>query len=114
MSFVEITAAAVPTANKAAYLAHAKEALALFKRHGALSVVENWGHEVPEGEVTSFPLAVKCQPDETVVIAWITWPDKATQVKAWEDMMPEMEKMGDLPFDGKRMIFGTFDTILEG
>lgn len=113
MVYTQIMAAAVPTANKDAYLAHAKAAAALFRKHGALSVVENWGNEVPDGEVTSFPLAVKCQPDETVVIGWISWPDKATHDKAWEVMMPEMHKMGEMPFDGKRMIFGTFDVILE-
>lgn len=113
MAYTQIMAAAVPTANKDAYLAHAKAAAALFRKHGALSVVENWGNEVPDGETTSFPLAVKRQPDETVVIGWISWPDKATHDKAWDVMMPEMHAMGEMPFDGKRMIFGTFDVILE-
>ena len=114
MSYNQVMVAAVPTANKDAYFAHAKETLPLFRKHGALSVVENWGHDVPSGEVTSFPMAVKCQPDETVVVSWIIWPDKATCDAAWENMMPEMQAMGEMPFDGKRMIFGTFDTLLEG
>lgn len=114
MTYVQGMVAAVPTANKQAFCDHAGQMLELFKKHGALSVVENWGHDVPDGEVTSFPMAVKCKPDETVVFSWISWPDKATCDAAWEAMMPEMEKMGDMPFDGKRMIFGSFDTVLEG
>lgn len=114
MTFVQVMAAAVPTANKQRYIEHAGDALKLFKAHGALSVVESWGHDVPDGEITSFPMAVKCQDDETVVVSWITWPDKDTHDKAWENMMPEMQKMGEMPFDGKRMIYGTFETVLEG
>ena len=114
MSVAQIMVAAVPTAKKEAYLAHAKQMLPLVRKHGALAVAENWGVEVPDGEVTSFPMAVKCKSDETVVVSWIIWPDKVTQDQAWEDMMPEMQKMGDMPFDGQRMIFGTFDTVLEG
>ncbi|HPE49649.1 MAG TPA: DUF1428 domain-containing protein [Hyphomonas sp.] len=113
MASVQVMVAAVPTANKTAYLDHAQAAAALFRKHGALSVAENWGQDVPDGELTSFPMAVRCQPGETVVVSWISWPDRTTQDKAWEAMMPEMQAMGGLPFDGKRMIFGTFETILE-
>lgn len=113
MTYVQATIAAVPTANKAKYLEHAQEAAKLFKAHGALGVSENWGDDVPEGKLTSMPMAVKCEPGETVVFSWIIWPDKAAQDKAWEAMMPKMQEMGDLPFDGQRMIFGSFDNILS-
>lgn len=116
MNYVDCVVAAVPTKNKDAYIEHAKEAWQVFKDHGALGMVECWGDDVPDGEVTSFPMAVKCAEDETVVCAWITWPSKEVHdlgmQKVMEDerMSPENNPM---PFDGKRLIYGGFEVILE-
>lgn len=76
MSYVDGFVAAVPTANKEEFRQHAEGAAVVFKEHGALKVVECWGDDVPEGEVTSFPMAVKCNSDETVVFSWILWPSR--------------------------------------
>ncbi|MCH9853619.1 MAG: DUF1428 domain-containing protein [Alphaproteobacteria bacterium] len=116
MAYLDGLVAAVPTANKEKYLEHAKICAAIFKEYGALKTVECWGDDVPDGEVTSFPMAVKKQDDETVVFSWIVWPDKATRdagmVKMMED--PRMqEDVNPMPFDGKRLIFGGFDIIAE-
>ena len=54
MTYVDGFVAAVPTANRDAYLRHAQVAAAVFKEHGALYVVECWGSDVPEGEVTNW------------------------------------------------------------
>ena len=70
---------AVPTANKEAFRRHASEAAPVFKEFGALSVVECWGDDVPEGTINSMHTAVLRKDDETVVFSWITWPDKATR-----------------------------------
>lgn len=115
MTCIDGFVAAVPTANKEAYLRHAEAAVPFFKRYGALKLVENWGVDVPDGEVTSFPMAVKLKDDETVVFSWVIWPDRDTRDKAWAEMQndPEMAAMGQMPFDGKRMIFGAFETLLE-
>ncbi len=116
MSYYAGFVAAVPDANRDAYIAHAKAAWeAIFKPMGALSAVECWGDDVPDGEVTSFPMAVKAEPGESVVFAWIEWPDKATHDAANARMMapdfaPDMEE--EMPFDGKRMIFGGFDPVV--
>ena len=69
MSYVDGFVAAVPTANREAYRAHAEKALAVFKEHGATRCVEGWGDDVPDGKVTSFPLAVQGKPEETVVFS---------------------------------------------
>lgn len=114
MAFIDGMVAAVPNANKAKFLEHAKFADPIFKEHGALNVVETWGTDVPEGKVTDFRRAVQATADETIVLSWITWPDKATRDAAWEKLMKDerMQKM-QMPFDGKRMIMGGFDVILE-
>lgn len=108
---------AVPTANKDAYRKLADEMAPVFKDKGATRVVECWGDDVPEGKLTSFPMAVKCEASETVVFSWIEWPDKATRdagMKAFmEDARVKDMKPEDNPFDGKRMIFGGFETIVE-
>ena len=116
MSYVDGFVAAVPTQNKEQYRKHAAEAGEVFKEHGAVSFVECWGDDVPEGKVTSFQMAVKCQADETVVFSWITWPSReardAGMKKVMEDarMSPENNPM---PFDGKRLIYGGFNPIVE-
>lgn len=114
MSYVDGFVAAVPTANKATYLAHARKAGAVFKEYGATGYVETWGDDVPPGKVTDFQRAVQAKEDETVVFAWITWPDKAARDAAWAKMMKD-ERMSDqdMPFDGKRMIYGGFAPIVE-
>ncbi len=114
MNYVDGFVAAVPTANRDAYLAHAKLAAGIFKEHGALSVVECWGNDVPEGKLTSFPMAVQCKADETVVFAWISWPSKAVRDNGMKAVMddPRMANMA-MPFDGKRMIYGGFEVIMS-
>jgi uncharacterized protein YbaA (DUF1428 family) len=114
MAYVEGFVVPVPTGKRAEYLAMAQRVAAAFKEYGALSVVECWGHEVPEGKVTSFPLSVKLEPGETVVFSWIRWPSRevrdAGHAKFVADLRMEKEEM---PFDGKRMIWGGFDVILD-
>jgi len=117
MTYVDGFLCAVPTANKDAYRQHAVDAAVFFKRNGALSVVEGWGDDVPEGELNSMHTAVHRKPDEAIVFSWITWPDKATRDAAYPKMFEAMEASGDgpgdPPFDGKRMIFGGFETIVD-
>jgi uncharacterized protein YbaA (DUF1428 family) len=109
--YIDGFVAAVPTANKEAYRKHAEKAAQMFKEKGALSVVEGWGDDVPSGEVTSFEMAVKRKDDETVIFSWVTWPDKATRDACYSGM--DASDMSDMPFDGKRMIYGGFTPILQ-
>lgn len=116
MNYVDGFVAAVPTANKELYIRHAREAAVVFKDHGALRVLECWGDDVPEGELTSFPMAVKCQPGETVVFSWIEWPSRQARddgmTKAMQDprLQPDANPM---PFDGKRLIYGGFGIVVD-
>jgi uncharacterized protein YbaA (DUF1428 family) len=116
MNFIDGFVAAVPTANRDKYRKYADEASKLFHEHGALKVVECWGDDVPDGKVTSFPMFVKRNDDESVVFSWIIWPSKQARNAAWEKIRndPRMQRdKNPMPFDGKRMIYGGFEPIVE-
>lgn len=114
MHYVDGFVAAVPAANKDAYLVHAEEAAALFKELGATRLVDCWGDEVPDGKVTDFRGAVKAEEGEVVVFSWIEWPSKAVRDAGMKAMMedPRMRDM-KMPFDGRRMIYGGFAPVLD-
>ncbi|MDX3968550.1 DUF1428 domain-containing protein [Bradyrhizobium sp. PUT101] len=114
MPYVDGFILAVPKDKIEAYKVLAKTACALWMEHGALDYVECIGDDVPYGELTSFPRAVMAKEDEVVVFAWIVYRDRETRdavnKKVMED--PRMKFEG-MPFDGKRMIYGGFTTLLR-
>ena len=115
MTFIDGYLIPVPAKNKDEYFAMAKSMSALFLKHGATRVVETWGTDVPRGKVTDFYMAVSAEENENVVFSFVEWPSKevrdAGAAKVWEE--PEMQNMQDAPFDGKRMIFGGFDCVVD-
>lgn len=115
MTYVDGFVAAVPAENKEAYLEHARVTGPVFKKYGALRIMDNWGDEVPDGEVTSFPLAVKAKPGEVIVFSWIEWPSKQARDEGMEQCMadPIFNRDLPMPFDGARMLIGSFENILE-
>ena len=116
MPYIDGFVAAVPTANKETYIAHTKKAAAVFRELGALKLVECWGDDVPDGEVTSFPMAVQCRDDETVVFSWILWPSREARMQGMQQAMKDPRLQPDtnpMPFDGMRMIYGGFDIIVD-
>lgn len=116
MTYVDGMVAAVPNDKKEAFIAFSKRMAPIFSDHGAIKQVDCWGDDVPDGKLTSFPMAVKREPDESIVFSWVIWPSKEARNAAFEKAMadPRMEEAGsDMPFDGKRMIFGGFEMIAE-
>ncbi len=116
MNYVDGFVAAVPTANREQYIQHARDAAVVFKEHGALRVVECWGDDVPEGKVTSFPLAVQCRPEETVIFSWLVWPSREVRDRAMAKVMVDPRLQPDvnpMPFDGKRLIYGGFEVVVD-
>lgn len=116
MNYVDGFVVAVPTAKKETYRRHAQAAAAVFKANGALAVVECWGDDVPEGKLTSFPMAVQRKDDETVVFSWITWPSRAVRDEGMKQAMadPRLQpETNPMPFDGKRLIYGGFEVIVD-
>lgn len=116
MSYVDGFVLAVRTDGKEAYRKIAEKASAIFREHGATRVVEAWGDDVPDGKVTSFPMAVKLEPGETVVFSWIEWPSRAARDEGNARIMadPRMKMEGEeMPFSMERMIYGGFAAIVE-
>jgi uncharacterized protein YbaA (DUF1428 family) len=116
MTYFEGFILPVPEGNKDAFRNHANEVASILREIGVRRQVEAWDSDVPEGKVTDFRKSVDAKPDEKVVFAWFEYPDRQARDAANEKMMsdPRMEKMGtDVPFDGKRMILGGFDAIVE-
>jgi uncharacterized protein YbaA (DUF1428 family) len=121
MNYIDGFLIPVPADRKEDYRRIATAAAEVFREYGALAVVECWGDDVPAGEVTSFPMAVKAEPGEVVVFSWIVWPSKEVRdqgnAKAMADPRmrpPEGADIKDwMPFDGRRMMYGGFDVLVE-
>lgn len=104
----------VPEHRKDDYFKMAEDAWKMFEGYGATSVVEAWGDDIPQGKQTDFYRGVKAEDGEKVVFSWLTWPDRETCDAAAEKMQadPDMKNPEDMPFDGKRMVYGGFEPIL--
>lgn len=107
----------VPTRNLAAYRKMARKAGLIWMEYGALEYVECAGDDVPKGKVTSFPLAVQLKKNETVVFSWIVYRSRRERNSIMKKVMqdPRMLKMmaeGPMPFDGQRMFWGGFKSIV--
>ena len=87
----------------------------VWMEHGALSYVECLADDVPYGELTSFPRAVQAKDDEVVVFSWATYPDRAARDATMAKVMADPRLKSDpatMPFDGKRMIWGGFESFV--
>jgi uncharacterized protein YbaA (DUF1428 family) len=116
MSYVDGFVLAVPKQNIETYKAMARMAGEVWKAHGALAYVECVGDDVPRGELTSFPRAVQAKDDEIVIFAWIVYESREQRDAINAKVMADPRLKGDMsnmPFDGKRMIYGGFETFLE-
>ncbi|MGH8540905.1 MAG: DUF1428 domain-containing protein [Stenotrophobium sp.] len=108
----------VPTKNIVAYRRMARKIGKVWREHGALAYNECVADDVKPGKLTSFPQSVKLKPGETVVFAWVVYKSRAQRDRILQKVMkdPRMAKLTDpksMPFDGKRMFFGGFKTIVE-
>lgn len=115
MAYVDGFVLAVPTARKDEYIAHATKAAEIFRELGMTRLVECWGDDVHRGKTTDFFMAVKAKEDETVVFSWMEWPSRDAHDAAMKKMEtdPRFKEMGEMPFDGKRMIFGGFVPVVD-
>lgn len=115
MGYVEGFLLAIPESNKSKYLKMAEEVAQIFKKHGALRVVECWGQDIPDGKLTDFKRSVKLESGENVVFSWVMWPDKKTRDEGSKKVHDDVVKMEqkEMPFDGKRMVWGGFEILYD-
>ncbi|HEY6255658.1 MAG TPA: DUF1428 family protein [Xanthobacteraceae bacterium] len=113
MTYVDGFVVAVPKQKIEAYKELARTAGAIWKEHGALAVVECIGDDVPYGEVTSFPRAVQAKEDEIVVFSWILYESRQQRDTVNAKVMADPRLKRELPFDGKRLIYGGFEAWLQ-
>jgi uncharacterized protein YbaA (DUF1428 family) len=115
MTYIQGFVVAVPAANQAAYVDMADKAWPLFAEFGVARGVEAWADDVPAGKVTDFLRAVQATDDEIVVFGWQEYPSKEVRDAAYGKMMsdPRMGEIGDMPFDGQRMIYAGFVPFIE-
>jgi len=104
----------VPSGNKEAYRTAALAMWDIMKDYGATRLIEAWQNDVPKGQQTDFFRAVKAEPGEKVVFSYMAWPSREVCDAAAEKMMndPDMKMPDDMPFDGKRMVYGGFEPVL--
>ena len=108
----------VPKKNIAAYRRMAKRAGKVWRDHGALEYVECMADDVKPGKWTSFPQSVKLKKGETVWFSFVVYKSRQhrdrVNAKAMKDKrLAAMMNPKNLPFDGKRMFWGGFKTMVE-
>lgn len=106
----------VPKHKVEDYRRIAAQAGNVWREHGALAFVECVADDVKPGKLTSFPQAVNLETDETVVFSYIVYASREERDRindlVMKDPRIEMDP-AQMPFDGKRMIFGGFNVLVE-
>jgi uncharacterized protein YbaA (DUF1428 family) len=118
MTYVDGFVVPVRKSKLARYRTMAKQSAKIWLGYGALEFHECVGDDVPYGKRTSFPRSVKLKRGETVVFSWIVYRSRASRDRVMAKVMKDkrinaMMSGKDIPFDGKRMIFGGFKTIVS-
>ena len=118
MAYVDGFVVAVPKKNLPAYKKLAQLAGKVWMEHGALEFKECVADDVKVGKLTSFPQAVKLKAGEVVVFSYIVYKNRAARDKINKKVMedPRLNEMmagKDMPFDGKRMIYGGFEMLVS-
>ena len=118
MRYVDGFVLPVPKKKVAAYRRMAQKAGKVWREHGALEFIECVADDVKPGKHTSFPQSVKLKPGEMVVFSYIVYKSRAHRDRVNAKVMkdPRLAKMMDskaMPFDGKRMFWGGFKTMVS-
>ena len=118
MQYIDGFVVPIPEKNLQAYRRTAQKAGKIWREHGALAYRECVAEDIEVGKLTSFPRSIKLKPGETVVFSWIVFKSRAHRDAVNAKVMadPRLANMMDpkaMPFDGKRMIYGGFTTLVH-
>ena len=118
MAYVDGFVVPVPKGKLAAYRAMARKAGKVWREHGAIDYHECVADDVTVGKRTSFPRSVKLQPGEVVVFSYIVYKSRRDRDRINMAVMadPRLKSMMDpkkMPFDGKRMFWGGFKSLVR-
>jgi len=118
MPYIDGFIVPVPKSNLDAYRDMATKCGEIWREHGALKTRECIAEDVKPGKLTSFPQSVDLQDGETVMFSWIEFESRAHRDEVNDKVMndPRMKSMMEpesMPFDGKRMIYGGFDVMVD-
>jgi uncharacterized protein YbaA (DUF1428 family) len=116
MTYVDGFVLPVPAAEFDAYVKMTETAKIVWMEHGALSYVEARADDVPDGETTSFPLAVKKEKDDIIVFSYVTYKSRADRDKIMKKVMDDQrikDSMDGIPAFMKRMIYGGFEVFTQ-
>lgn len=118
MAYVDGFLLAVPKDKLDDYKKMAQTGGAIWKEFGAPEYRETVADDVKPGQYTSFPQAVQLKDDELVVFSWIVYASRAQRdeinAKVMKDpRLAEFMKPENMPFDGKRMIYGGFEMLVD-
>ncbi|TQK05592.1 DUF1428 domain-containing protein [Herbaspirillum sp. SJZ107] len=118
MPYVDGFVVPVPRAKLDAYKDMSRAAGNIWREHGALEFRECIGDDVKPGKLTSFPQSVMLEDGEVVAFSWIVYASRAKRDEVNEKVMKdprmaEFMKPESMPFDGKRMIYGGFEMVVD-
>ncbi len=115
MAYISVMVLPVPAKNMTAYKKLVKQSAAAWKRCGAVGYCEMIADDVKPGKVTSFPQALKLKKGEVAACAYLLFKSKAHSNSAWKKIMKDPFMVNfdpkTMPFDGKRMFWGSFKQI---
>lgn len=118
MAYVDGFILPLPTSNIEKYREVATRCGEIWREHGALQFRECIADDVKPGKLTSFPQAVNLAEGETVIFSWIVYESRAQRDEVNDKVMKdprmaELMKPEAMPFDGKRMVYGGFDVLVD-
>ena len=116
--YIDVFVIPVPRAHLDTYKRMSAEWGSAHLRHGALYYSDSISNDAQPGKLTSFPQAVQLKDDEVIAVGWVVFRNKADRDRVNKAVMddPALKDSMDpskMPFDGKRMFWGGFETITE-
>jgi uncharacterized protein YbaA (DUF1428 family) len=108
----------VPKKRITEYRRMAKLGAKVWMDHGALEYRECMADDVPVGKRTSFPRSVKLKANEVVWFSYIVYKSRKDRDRINAKVMKDSRLAAfmnskAMPFDGRRLIFGGFKSVVS-